>query len=58
MGKRMEIQMRADDYNFKMEEHRENLEARKRERKAKIAAIKERRELAKARAEVSAFLMV
>ena len=50
--------MRADDYNFKMEEHRENLEARKKERKAKIAAIKERRELAKARAEVSAFLMV
>ena len=45
--------MKADDHQIKMDIQKENLEAKKKERKAKIDAIKKRRELAKARADVS-----
>ena len=52
MGTREEIKLRADDHEYKMRVQNNNLEAIKGEREEKIKAIRKRRELAKARAEV------
>ena len=53
MGTRAEIKMKAEDHDYKMRVQNDNLEAIKRERGEKIEAIRKRRALAKARAEVN-----
>ena len=53
MGTREEIKIKAEDHDYKMRVQNDNLEAIKRERREKIEAIRKRRALAKARAEVN-----